>query len=270
MGFMLPILVMFFPGVYLLTVTGIKARRNATHRVIAAGYRRFHRALTLKLVESGFLSFPGIRLTEPVPSWVCAEMSAVVFGLSYSMFASTPGTLILAIPVGMTTGAICLFFSLKSRSSRNISIFGRDLPLAAFLMSLLMESGMGSAAAMKEAIAAMPAGGCAEELTEILKGRELGVSKRDLFENSRKRVPLDDYRSFLNLIEQGDRLGISLSQGLNELSRRMLEAQTHRAEMLAQQAAVKMLLPLVLFIFPAVFLIILSPVILNLCSMAGW
>jgi tight adherence protein C len=44
----------------------------------------------------------------------------------------------------------------------------------------------------------------------------------------------------------------------------MLESQGHRAETIAQQAAVKMLFPLVCFIFPAVFLIILSPVILGL------
>ena len=48
-----------------------------------------------------------------------------------------------------------------------------------------------------------------------------------------------------------------------------MEAQGHRAEMVAQRAAVKLLFPLVVFIFPAVFLIILSPVILSLLAMLG-
>ncbi len=48
-----------------------------------------------------------------------------------------------------------------------------------------------------------------------------------------------------------------------------MEAQGHRAETLAQRAAVKLLFPLVVFIFPAVFLVILSPVILSLWAMLG-
>jgi tight adherence protein C len=97
----------------------------------------------------------------------------------------------------------------------------------------------------------------------------LGTSRAEAIEKSRDRVPLDDYRSFLNLIQQGERLGIALSQGLRELSSKMLESQGHRAETLAQKAAVKLLFPLVIFIFPSVFLIILSPVILNLWELLG-
>ena len=77
-------------------------------------------------------------------------------------------------------------------------------------------------------------------------------------------MPVEDYRLFLNHVLQGERLGIGLSRSLRELSTKMLESQGHRAETIAQQAAVKMLFPLVFFIFPAVFLIILSPVILGL------
>ena len=77
-------------------------------------------------------------------------------------------------------------------------------------------------------------------------------------------MPVEDYRLFLNHVVQGERLGIGLSRSLRELSARMLESQRDRAETIAQQAAVKMLFPLVMFIFPAVFLIILSPVILGL------
>jgi hypothetical protein len=95
-------------------------------------------------------------------------------------------------------------------------------------------------------------------------GTSLGVSRNESIERSRQRVPLEDYRLFLNHILQGERLGIGLSRSLRGLSGKMLENQDHRAETIAQQAAVKLLFPLVCFIFPAVFLIILSPVILGL------
>ena len=66
---------------------------------------------------------------------------------------------------------------------------------------------------------------------------------------------------------QGEHLGIGLSGSLRELSSKLLESQRDRAETIARQAAVKILAPLVLFIFPAVFLIILSPVLFGLRQM---
>jgi tight adherence protein C len=106
-------------------------------------------------------------------------------------------------------------------------------------------------------------------LEEITRSRLLGVSRAEAIEKSRGRIPLEEYWAFLNLIQQGERLGVALSHGLQELSSRMMESQGHRAETLAQKAAVKLLFPLVIFIFPSVFLIILSPVILNLWELLG-
>ncbi len=264
------IIVMFFPGAYLLGKSMVQFNNVSITCRLVTGYTRIHRAWTGRLIDSGWVSFPGIRLTDPIKSWACAEICmfmTIFIGISFS---NSLGSVLSPFPLGFIAGSSVLYLSLKSESRRTVSIFQQDLPLAAFLMSLLIESGLGPAAALRETVMALPARGCANELNDILKGRELGLSKHDLFEGSRNRVPIDDYRGFLNLLEQGERLGIGLSQGLNELSRRILETQSHRAELLAQQAAVKMLLPLVMFIFPAVFLIVLSPVILNLCSMAGW
>ncbi len=264
------IAMVFFPGAYLLVKASLQFKDESIPKKFINRYTMIHLGWTRALIASGCLAFPGIRLTPSLKSWVSAELACLAIMFWVSFHSKALGSTLLMFSMALIVGLALLILSLKSESSKTISMFNQDLPLAAFLMSLLMESGMGSAAAMQETISALPPRGCAHELNEILRGRELGVSKRELFEVSRKRVPIDDYRAFLNLVEQGERLGTGLSQGLNDLSRRILEAQSHRAEILAQQAAVKMLLPLVLFIFPAVFLIVLSPVILNICSMAGW
>lgn len=263
-------LLLFFPGVSLLVLSIIRARRESLATRFASRYAQAHRELTRTMIEKGWLSYPGIRLVDPLKSWICAELVLFCTILLLVSRDFDAGNILLAIPAGIATGQIVLLLSLKRETFNLVSGFQQDLPLAAFLMSLLMESGMGSASAMRETVAALPRRECAAELAEIMRGRELGVGKRTLFETSRNRVPIDDYRAFLNLIEQGERLGVGLSQGMNDLSRRILESQSHRAEMRAQQAAVKMLLPLVLFIFPAVFLVILSPVILSLLDMAAW
>lgn len=262
--------VLFFPGAYLLAKAFIQAREASLAPKVMRSYERVHADWSRTLIASGFLAFPGIALIKPVKCWFCAESAAI--SILFAGVIMTPPSRAWGwvLFTGCAVGISTLYLSLKSECAGAVSTFRQDLPLAAFMMSLLMESGLGPASAMKETIASLPGRGCAFELGEIMKGRELGITKSDLFDASRKRVPVDDYRSFLNLVEQGDKLGVGLSRGLRELSDRILESQSHRSEMLAQQAAVKMLLPLVLFIFPAVFLIVLSPVILNLCSMAGW
>jgi tight adherence protein C len=259
-----------FLGIYLMFTTFDRWRNDIVPDEVRRRYVTFHARATTLLIDKGVLRFPGIRLVDPARSWIVAEVVLAVAVLSSLFLARTTGDAFLSLPLSMIFGICILYISLGNRCTETVRAFQQDLPLAAFLMSLLMESGMGSAAAMKETAAALPGRACARELDEILKGRVLGIPRKDLFDGSRGRVPLDDYRGFLNLVEQGERLGVGLSQGLNDLSRRMMEAQSHRAEILAQQAAVKMLLPLMVFIFPAMFLIVLSPVIMNICSMAGW
>lgn len=174
-----------------------------------------------------------------------------------------------SIAVAIILGGSVVYLANRDQARRQMEGIRSSLPIASFLMSLLLEAGMGSYAALQEATRALPRGALARELEELARSRMIGIPRAEAIERSRRRVPLEDYRTFLNLIEQGERLGVGLSQALQEHSSRMMEAQGHRAEMVAQKAAVKLLFPLVVFIFPAVFLIILSPVILSLWEMLG-
>jgi len=191
------------------------------------------------------------------------EVLAAVFLTAVSGNRTAAG-FALATVAAVTLGTGVAWLALRGASREAIRSVQRDLPVACFLLSLLLESGMGASSALQETSESIPEGALARELGELVRSRSLGVPRGESIERSRRRVPVEDYRLFLNHVVQGERLGIGLSRSLRELSARMLESQGHRAETIAQQAAVKMLFPLVIFIFPAVFLIILSPVILGL------
>ncbi|MDD5763472.1 MAG: type II secretion system F family protein [bacterium] len=227
-------------------------------------YRSAHERLTEGLVAKRILRFPGACLVPPLRHWAFAELfSLLVFLAVVSNDRSASGVAqatAAAVPLGFGVAWISLRFAARE-ALRSVQ---RDLPVACFLFSLLLESGMGASSALQETSVSIPEGGLARELGEVVRSRSLGVPRGESIELSRRRVPVEDYRLFLNHILQGERLGIGLSRSLRELSAKMLESQGHRAETIAQQAAVKMLFPLVVFIFPAVFLIILSPVILGL------
>jgi Flp pilus assembly protein TadB len=227
-------------------------------------YRSAHDRLTEGLVANRHLRFPGASLVPSHRHWAFAEFFAMLVFLAVVSGDRSASGLAQATAAAALLGSGIAWISLRGAALEALRSVQRDLPVACFLFSLLLESGMGPSSALQETSRAIPEGPLARELGELVRSRSLGVHREESLERSRRRVPVEDYRLFLNHVLQGERLGIGLSRSLRELSSRMLETQGHRAETIAQQAAVKMLFPLVFFIFPAVFLIVLSPVILGL------
>ncbi len=233
-------------------------------RRIPEAYRVRHSGLLEWLIRKDIVRMPGVCLIDPVRPWLMGEsVGFLVLLAGLSMDRTVAGTLRLA-PIALLSGGFAAWAALRGASQEALRSVQRDLPVACFLLSLLLESGMGASAALQETASSIPPGALSRELGELTRARSLGISRGESIEHSRRRVPLEDYRLFLNHILQGERLGIGLSRSLRGISGKMLENQDHRAETIAQQAAVKLLFPLVCFIFPAVFLIILSPVILGL------
>ncbi len=227
-------------------------------------YRSAHDRLTEGLVAKRLLRFPGACLVSSLRYWAFAELFALLVFLAVVSGNRSAAGLAQATAAAALLGFGVAWISLRGAAREALRSIQRDLPVACFLLSLLLESGMGASTALQETSGSIPEGALARELGELVRSRSLGVPRGESIERSRRRVPVEEYRLFLNHVLQGERLGIGLSRSLRELSTKMLESQGHRAETIAQQAAVKMLFPLVFFIFPAVFLIILSPVILGL------
>ena len=254
---------MFLGGAFLAAFLQRTWRVRPIARIMGM-YRSAHDRLTERLVARRILRFPGACLVSSLRHWAFAELFSLVVFLSVLSGNRSADGLAQATVAAALLGTVVAWFSLRGAAREALRSVRSDLPVACFLLSLLLESGMGASSALQDTSGSIPEGALAQELGELVRSRSLGVPREETIERSRRRVPIEDYRLFLNHVVQGERLGIGLSRSLRELSARILESQGHRAETIAQQAAVKMLFPLVIFIFPAVFLIILSPVILGL------
>jgi tight adherence protein C len=265
----LPIGALLFAGSLILFRFLDRGIRAGLVPRLAANILHKHEEANRKLLDRRILRIPGVHLVTSLRGWFAGEL--VFFATVALTLSRNPSLLdgIVSVSLGAFLGGAVFLFSIRDAARKQIDSIRSALPVASFLLSLMLEAGMGSSAALQEVIQALPPGPLSDELDGIARSRRLGISRADAIEKSRGRVPLDEYRAFLNLIQQGERLGIALSQGLRELSSRMMESQGHRAETLAQKAAVKLLFPLVIFIFPSVFLIILSPVILDLWELLG-
>jgi len=258
---------LLLPG-FLLLAHGIFTAMASTGALsIRERLARFHAASRDRLVETGIFPFPGVLLVTSCRPLIAGEAAfAGVLALSLATMPSLRRLVSFAL-LALAAGFLVVFLSMRDQARRQIIAFRSSLPVASFLLSLLLEAGIGSHVALREVSGALPAGPLAEELAQISRSRMLGLPRREAIDRSRRRVPLDEYHSFLNLIQQGEELGVGLSRALREHSGNLLEKQNQRAEAFAQKAAIRILLPLVLFIFPAVFLVILSPVVLSLWEM---
>ncbi len=95
---------------------------------------------------------------------------------------------------------------------------------------------------------------------EIRVGRERDEALRNLAE----RTGVDDLRSLVAMLIQADRFGTSIARAVRVYSDSMRMKRRQRAEQAAQKAAVKLLFPLTLFLFPTLFIAIIGPAIINL------
>lgn len=105
------------------------------------------------------------------------------------------------------------------------------------------------------------------ELARVVSEIEVGVSRRQALRNLQARVDITELSSFIALILQSEALGMSISDVLSSQAEQMRVYRQYRAKEIAQQLPAKMMIPLVLFIFPALWAVILGPMLPNFVNL---
>jgi tight adherence protein C len=137
----------------------------------------------------------------------------------------------------------------------------RALPFVLDLLTLSVEAGMDFMTSLQRNIEKRAIDPLGEELIRVVREIQVGKTRSEALRDMSYRVNLSDLRSVVNALVQADELGVSIGSILRIQSDQIRQRRFERAEKLANEAPVKMLFPLMFFIFPAVFLILLGPVI---------
>jgi tight adherence protein C len=143
-----------------------------------------------------------------------------------------------------------------------------DLPDALDLLAVSVEAGMGFDASLAKMNEHMD-GPLAEEFGLTLSEMRIGESRPEALKRLAERVDAQELSAFTRAIIQADQLGTSLSRILRVQAADARLRRQAAAEERAMKAPIKMLFPTVLFIFPAMFLVILGPAILNVQKLFG-
>ena len=97
----------------------------------------------------------------------------------------------------------------------------------------------------------------------MLREKAVGQTRREALTAMADRIDLPDVNVFVNSVIQAETLGTSIGQVLRIQSRQLRVRRRQRAEQMARQAAPKMVFPLVFFVMPSLFVVILGPVVIN-------
>ncbi len=137
----------------------------------------------------------------------------------------------------------------------------RALPFVLDLLTLSVEAGMDFVSALQRNCRLRRLDPLNEELLRMTKEIQVGSSRKEALRNMADRVRQPDLKSVAYALIQADELGVSIGAMLRIQSEQLRSRRFDRAEKLAAEAPVKMLGPLMLCIFPAVFIILLGPIL---------
>ena len=147
-----------------------------------------------------------------------------------------------------------------ARAKRHFAIV-RALPFVLDLLTLSVEAGMDFMSALQRNCECRKMDPLNEELLRMVREIQVGTPRRIALKNMSERVRQGDLKSVTTALIQADELGVSIGTILRIQSEQLRSRRFERAEKLANEAPVKMLFPLLLFIFPAVFVVLLGPII---------
>ncbi len=252
-------------------------RRSVFERVIVPFFRDVGGALAF-VTPSGFLASTRARLAEagrplglgPV-EFVGVRFGSAMVGalvlLAPATFGDSRAPVVLAAGVsGMLLGFALPAFVLASLAHRRKAAIRRALPAALDMLALSVEAGLALDGAIAH-VAQQWDTPLSDEFRKLLAEFQLGRDRRRALRDMAESTGLPDVIRFANAVVQADSFGVPLSRVLQEQAVEMRVRRRQRADELARQAPVKMLFPMILLIFPALFVTILGPAIPRLLTL---
>jgi tight adherence protein C len=214
-------------------------------------------AVHKKLLLAGLASTVRAEEFVTAQAALTAVMALAAIGL---VFLAHPPTskAILFLVLFPAMGALFPTAWLNRKVSERKSMILRDLPDTLDLLAISVEAGMGFEGAL-EVVCQNFTSPLADEFSRTLREMELGLPRRDAFQNLKRRTEVPELSNFVLALLQADALGIPIGRVLKTQATEMRNKRRQWAREKAAKLPVKIMFPLVAFIFPAVLVVVLGP-----------
>jgi tight adherence protein C len=173
--------------------------------------------------------------------------------------------LVVCLAIGGALGYYVPDLWLRSKTGQRRDEIQKALPDAIDLLTISVEAGLGFDAALSRVVEKSD-NTLTREFGRVIAEMRVGVARRDALRSLVERTGIDDLSTFVTAIIQAEQLGASIANVLRIQSAEMRVRRRQRAEILAHQAPIKMLFPMVFLIFPPIMVVVLGPAIPNVIS----
>jgi tight adherence protein C len=186
-------------------------------------------------------------------------------GLLVIALVLMPGLVAVAVLGGFVVGSTLPRMILQGKAKGRKTEIRYNLPDTLDLMVVCVEAGLGLDSTLQRVAEETErmAPEISMEFKRLNKELNAGISRSEAFHNMGQRAGVDELRSLCAMIIQADKMGTSVADTLRIFSDDLRTKRRQRAEELASQASIKMTFPLVFFIFPPLFIVLLGPMLIS-------
>ena len=231
-------------------------------RLGAAGHDRSDK------LQKRFLA-AGLRTQNSIDAYFAARLLGPVAVLLLWTFFRQIGFFVITLMIAGAYLAPDLWLTARAKKRREQIRLG--LPDALDLMVVCVDAGLGLDQALlrtgQELGGSHPA--LAEELMQINLEQRAGKPRINAWRDMADRTQLETVKGFATMLAQSDRFGTPISKALSTFADDLRKQRSQQAEEMAAKSTVKLMFPLVLFIFPSMFIVLLGPAALTISRNLG-
>ena len=244
---------------------GYKERMQGTILSMAAGMRGRLGLTEDEKVKQQLLS-AGIRSSRGMNAYAASRFIGPVIGIACGSLIRS-NTVFWALSLGAVFYLVpdmWLRMKIKQRRER----IRKSLPDALDLLVICVEAGLGLDQAMlrvgQELIISHP--DIHQEFMQVNREQLAGKPRLEAWKSAAERTQIPEFSLFVSMLTQADRFGTPIVRALSRFGDEIRMKRRQRAEEMAAKTKIKILFPLVLFIFPCIFIVLLAPAILNIAK----
>ena len=249
-----------FMGLWLVTRLLGAALAVAVHAMMSKHWAGFPTGLVVPfyLMVALLPELLGLHLFTAI---ILMGLSVVAYAAGLHLWSGVT-TVISAVLIALAAAMPWIW--LRDQEKRRKRLIRNALPYALDLLTLSVEAGLDFTSALARIIRRRPDTPLSQELGETLRQIQIGVPRAEALRDLHDRVVMEEIFSVTSALIQADELGASLGPILRIQADQFRIRRSQAAEKAAMEAPVKLLFPLILFFFPATFIMIFGPVFLTM------
>ena len=218
--------------------------------------------LEKKIVKAGNPANMEIKDWLSIQALLIIGAPILTLAIGRSSYISS-GNLILFVIAEIALGFVLPGFILGKLLTARQKVILNTLPDVIDLLTVSVEAGLGFDGALMKVVDKKP-GPLALEFDKVLQEIKVGKQKKNALKDMAERVELQDFTAFVGAVVQADQFGVGIANVLRIQAEQIRQKRRQRAQEKAMKAPIKMLIPMILFIFPTLFIVLLGPVVIQL------